>query len=98
MKQICIWKSDSILVCGRFADKLYDSCSPFEIQISNSQCKLIGSNWKNGKDFIENVFDNVYAKDNTQCFNTAEITKPTLTYLLIGITSFIIKFLLWKTV
>jgi len=55
-------------VCGKFADKMYEACKQSEIQVEG-QCKTVGSEWKNGKDFVENVFDHRYTDDQKACFN-----------------------------
>jgi len=63
-------------VCSNFADEFYESCKGSEIQVQGEkgpECKKIGSGWKNGKDFIQNVFDQLYEEDRLQnpCFNSA---------------------------
>lgn len=58
-------------VCGNFADHLYKNCKHAELLTYDGQCVKVADGWKNGKDLIENVFNEMYAADNENCFNTA---------------------------
>lgn len=71
-------------VCGKFADELYEACSPYQIQTLDAQCQQVGKKWSSGKDFIENIFfGNMYAEDNTACFNSSSLLQPTFWTLII---------------
>ena len=57
-------------ICEGFANDLFQACQHDQLEKSNGECVQVNTEWKNGKDFVENVFDMVYSDDD-QCFNGA---------------------------
>jgi len=64
-----------LMICSHFADKIYSSCKNSEILMADGTCKNVGKTWKNGKDFMENAFDNIYTSD-IDCFSSGEQLLP----------------------
>jgi len=75
--------TQKLKVCAKFANKLYDDCRESNLEYESGLCKKVKDNWRDGKDFIENVFDHIYVDDNTDCFNQSNSNAPSFLILFL---------------